>query len=383
MHQAKSLAIVALLMISISSARAQVINQTVPTPSSAEATLSAPSVRAGETVSLTITLDAAFPTAVILDGNFQANGDYFQVNVGFAAGAVASTVAVVVPSNADGGDYVLSGLIYRGDKRPMNIPISPIPVHVQPLPKAVKLLPSKATGELDLDQKQYIRMQASQLITLRDSFVAEANHDAASTPALRTKVISMLSQADDLLPLTRDKYISLYKQQPILSPVMFEDFHRSYQAALIELRAAGLLSQSIPRAHFLDVQLSQRAPALQESKRDWENHTLKGTYPLYAMAALNLLEENIEAYLLIGETGVDTFSIRLASIPSGATISYKRIGEDYQILSKPTDVPSTTFPYAMWTFKFEKVGCRTTERTPNPYIELHPDLTVELSCKSK
>jgi hypothetical protein len=112
-----------------------------------------------------------------------------------------------------------------------------------------------------------------------------------------------------------------------------------------------------------------------------QNYSLEGTYPLEAIASLELINRNIEAYLRIGESGLDTFSIRLASLPPGASISYKRIGEDYQVLSTPTDVPSATFAFAMWTFKFEKEGCKTVERSPNPYIEAHPDLAVELSCK--
>ncbi len=100
-----------------------------------------------------------------------------------------------------------------------------------------------------------------------------------------------------------------------------------------------------------------------------------------ARDTLNLLNENIRAYLIVGETGLDTFSIRLASIPSGATVSYMRIGEGYIPLGRTTDIASAIFPFALWTFKFEKAGCDPIAQPIDPYVDAKPEISLELVCK--
>jgi hypothetical protein len=131
------------------------------------------------------------------------------------------------------------------------------------------------------------------------------------------------------------------------------------------------------------VQLLQRKPPEGDAGNDWLNHPLDGTYPMLANASIQLLNENIRAYLLISDSGLDTFSVRLASIPTGATVSYWRAGMPPAILGKTTDIPSAIFPYAAWSFKFEKAGCQSITRTPDPYIDGKPEIVVELSCKNQ
>jgi hypothetical protein len=370
------------LLIFASPSQGQIINPTVPTPSNAGASLSRQSVNAGEKVTVTLTLDAPPPRPLTVQAVFSSNSDAVFVQMTFPAGVATATAEMSIPKDADGADYTMSRLQIVSERKGGFLPVPPQTLHVVPTPKAVEVLPSKAVVTLEFDHKQFIRMQAEPLVTLRDDLIGRLNKDAASTPLLTTDLIAALKQADSLLPAVKAKYVSLYKTKPVtvLEPVFFEDFHRNYQAAIIELSVLTATSEPIDgRPHVTTVQQVKRRPTVPGD--NWNNHTLAGTYPLAAMAVIELISKNIAAYLLIAESGLDTFSIRLASIPSGASISYKRIGEAYTPLTKSTDVPSATFPYAMWTFKFEKDGCKMVERTPNPYIEERPDLTVELACK--
>ena len=96
-----------------------------------------------------------------------------------------------------------------------------------------------------------------------------------------------------------------------------------------------------------------------------------------------LMGDHVAAFLLIGQSGAATFTISLRSTPSGASISYKRIGEDYQDYSKTTDIDQATFPYALWTFRFTLGKC-VVVKAPDPYIEKSPNLNASmLNCIKK
>lgn len=372
----------------------QIISDRAPLPGGAGVSVTKTSLSAGETFGMTIAFDVANPLVDLqVAGSFVLNGvnsSLFGVNFStyLAKGARVATAQVNIDKSLQTGDFTLREVRVSGAVSREVIGVTPITIHVEALPKPLpepEILPNRATVDLNLTQRQFIKTQAEPLTALRDSLLLRLSKDAADTPDLRDQLISVVQDADDLLPPAQRKYISLYDQAPALQPLLFEDFHRSYQAALIELRAhrSAELRVPIPAPVLQRVQLIQHGKTPPSAPDDWKNHSLAGTYPLVAVAVLELLDRNIKAYLLIADSGLDTFSVRLASVPSGAAISYKRIGEEYTYLSKPTDLPSVVFPYAMWTFRFEKEGCRSVERKPDPYIEKGIDLTVELSCKGK
>lgn len=366
---------------------AQVISDTVSAPSAAGLALSRPAAKAGETVNFTISFDAPTSVAMVYQGSFNSRTDYFQINaLRLEPGQSTAQGSVLIPTNADGGDYQLAGLYYNDGRRNITIPVVPITLHVIPLPKPVQVLPSKASVVLNLNQRQFIREQSFPLIAIRDRLLDKLNARSSYSPELRDELITALQDADSLLPVAKKGYIGLYEKAPILQPTFFDDFHRSYLAAITELRDnhfGAHASARVQQGRLVFVQLSQHKPPEGDAGNDWLNHPLNGTYPLLANASIQLLNENIRAYLLISDSGLDTFSIRLASIPSGATISYWRAGTPPAILGKTTDIPSAIFPYAAWTFKFEKAGCEPITRTPDPYIDGKPEIVVELSCKNR
>jgi hypothetical protein len=268
---------------------------------------------------------------------------------------------------------------------PLQAPSPPVKLHVDALPSSVTL-PSKVAIQIDLTQKQYIRQQAEPLKILRTRLITFLEARASEPEPVKQELITTLEAADKLLPEVKRRYIGLYLKPPPpdLTPLVFDDFHVRYQAALVELnspppagqKALGVGSRD-KHPKLTNVQFQNRP------RSDWNAPALSGTYSLLATAAVDLIDWNIRAYLLIAKTGSDTFTIRLASFPTGATVAYKRAGENYTNLTKSTNIESITFPYAIWTFRFERKGCEPQEETPNPYIEDNPDIVVELSCRSQ
>jgi hypothetical protein len=191
------------------------------------------------------------------------------------------------------------------------------------------------------------------------------------------KFITTLEFAQKELDRTHVQYSALIGKTLDPNPIFFQDFARRYEAALIELRAADLkASNSASQPHILEVQFLKR------ENQDDPRLNFHGSYPLEAERVVDMIEENIAAYKLVETTGSDSFTIHLGSIPSGASISYARIGEPFKDYSSQTDVVAT-FPLARWIFVFTKAGCKTVTRSPDPFIERNPDLTVELSCARK
>jgi len=388
----RQLALLFAMMGMIGLMSAQVVQQPVPQASSGTITAKKGIIEAGEQVPLLINLDNPPLSDLQVMAQFQGPTDNFTAVGTLPKGKSQIVITVSVPSDADGGIYKLNSLIQwppaKHDSVTIQLQETQLQVHGKT--RTVPLLPSKATGEIQYDQKQFIRKQAEPLQTLLDNFFDEADKSAVETDALLSDLIDTLNAAAALLPDVEKGYIRLYKTQPTNPPVIFEDYRRRYEAQVTPLKALRYENQrkatstnnvsSEPKLLFVHQKLSRRPNGAPSGA---STHHLAGTFPALVNDAIALLEENIRAYQLIGKTGVDTFSIRLASRPTKALIFYKRAGEDYQELSKQTDVQSAIFPYALWTFKFQRDGCKSIERRPDPYIEGSLDLEVELSCHDK
>ena len=163
-------------------------------------------------------------------------------------------------------------------------------------------------------------------------------------------------------------------------PIFFEDFDRQFQAFIIEARAptdAGDEVSRLSAAHFERIQFSNNETVTVRPT------PLGGSLGPYLSTLVELLTNLRDAYRMIADTGSDTFSISMKSTPQGATISYKRVGEEYQEYSSTTDVGQATFPYALWTFRFTIGHCEIVKH-PNPYIEKSPNLNVQMrNCRKE
>ncbi len=87
------------------------IDATVPIASTAAASLERAVVDAGESVPMTLVLDAPPAASLLLNGQFSKidGSDSFHFEVTLAAGSTVGLTKVVIPKDADGGDYACSG----------------------------------------------------------------------------------------------------------------------------------------------------------------------------------------------------------------------------------------------------------------------------------
>ena len=331
-----------------------------------------PTLQAGNTVQLT----------------FGSENDSFYAQAN-STGTEFVTIPIVVPKDLPGGEYKTNQVLYNPGRHWFGITL-PAPITLTVLPMAnAPVLPSKATVKLDFDQKQYIRMQAEPIEKIRQDLLQSLANDATDSATLRGDLISAVSKADSLIPAVKEKYLALYAVKPVLDPVVFDDFDIHYRELLVELKAPSWPNPAVSpvsvadtHARLVIVQLKKR-PSVPTDEGLPPDTRVLAVYPPYAESVLNLLLLNVRAYRMLAISGVDTFSIRLASRPPGATVYYTRVGQPYQQLSAKTIIDQTTFPYAMWTFKFVLAGCDPYVEEANPYIELHPNIDADLTCKNK
>jgi hypothetical protein len=365
---------------------AQIINDAA---TGATVTLDHQSAEAGETVNGSLILSPASNQQLDVLVQFRSPRDSFNFDQTVPANATTVNLVVQIPPDLPTDTYDLSIYAVRRNSIPIAL-TAPVKLHVTAKPSK-DTLPSKATVEFNPNQKQYIREQTEPLEALKSTLLDYLEHHGSEAGPVRDELIRTLKSADALLPAVEEKYVSYYKIPPKLKPVLFVDFDRQYRAALVQLgappQASPPMAYEVPfmsPVRLLAVQeLKSRRPGPPPLDQDWKSLSLSGIYTLQAKAVLSILELNIRAYALIGSTGLDTFTISFNSDPTGARVSYKRAGEEFTYLTKETYIGSATFPYAMWTFRFEKNGCRPEYRSPNPYIEDNPDLSVELRCKGR
>jgi hypothetical protein len=89
-------------------------------------------------------------------------------------------------------------------------------------------------------------------------------------------------------------------------------------------------------------------------------------------AAMDIIRWNIGAYKAIAAAGNARFNLDLDSSPTGATIFYRRVTQQFSQYSRPTNVKDVPFDLAIWYFRFERDGCKPQVLMANPYIETHP-----------
>jgi hypothetical protein len=262
--------------------------------------------------------------------------------------------------------------------------------------------PSSANISLTLTQKQILRTGAAKANSLLSQAQVELNNDPTNTPALRTRFAQILEDADGSLEDSRKRYsdsmipkakadgvnASSVNQpnapsasEPIV-PVIFEDLHLRYQAAIIELRVRvtpETSQQDDVKPRLVLTQLSKRDPIDQKLKPP----TFARAKPLWAIAALILLKDHVDGFNRLADGGLDVFTFDLDSAPDGATVFYTRLGQSIKQYGGVTPLRGKTLPLAHWTFTFKKDGCTdfivevdaVEDPSPHPY--------GDFSCKTK
>jgi hypothetical protein len=297
------------------------------------------------------------------------------------AGKDQVTLNCEVPFDADAGVYSPQKLYLGpppGGARERSESASVPEIEILPV-QDKNVYPQSAVATVQMNQRQVLQDGAAKVQILLDEMSTRVDDQSAETPELRAYLASVASRAQSELEKSRIRYRSALPAGS-KEPILFEDFERRYQAFLVEngdfhegpVRQSKLLGGHVELAQLQTNQTVIVTPPKLGSS----------VGPLVSKLA-EILEDHVAAFLAIGESGSESFTISLRSSPSGASIEYKRIGEGYTLYSRPTDVEQVPLPYARWTFRFSIGTCQVV-RTPDPFIEKNPRLLVNMqNCVKK
>lgn len=119
------------------------------------------------------------------------------------------------------------------------------------------------------------------------------------------------------------------------------------------------------------------------ARYDRELETIKksgqGDYAAIRDRTLQLLSINYQAYGIVTRSGDFTFNLEIASVPQGASISYKRKGDaDYTSDGSQTKTILQNLGYAVWFVRAGLPGYKEQEKAHDPFRESNHILTFEL-----
>jgi hypothetical protein len=247
-------------------------------------------------------------------------------------------------------------------------------------PRVAETMPGSISGEVVLPERQFFRSRAAQVRDQRDLLVAFLDQHAGESANLDLRLLDALKLARQSLKTTQQDFIERYRSNHN-GPEFFEDLDRRYQALIVDISAhknvLAAVSESAPR--MIRVQALKPRPNNTSPKSEGLPR-LSGTLPPDAYESLDLIDWNIDVYEKIADSGQETFSVALVTLPSDATVEVKRIGEDYVMLGSRTVIPKVTFPFAIWTFRFTKKNCKPHIQRYDPMRDTSPSISVDLVC---
>jgi hypothetical protein len=274
----------------------------------------------------------------------------------------------------------------RVDDGPIVLPTTltfprPIAFEVIGRPSVEDVMPGPFTGQIELSERQFLRGRAVPLRELRNALTSSLDQHAGDSVELDSRLLDALTSARSDLEAARKDFVQRYRQNSA-APVYFDDLDRRYQALIIDVTAhkTKLAAANEPTPRWVTVQQLRPRPNDSVPPPDDGYPRLSGTIPPDAYESLDLLEWNIAVFERVANSGEETFSISLVTLPPDATVEAKRIGEEYVLLGGRTTIPKVTFGFAIWTFRFTKPNCKTQIQRYDPIRDTSPSVSVELSC---
>lgn len=327
-------------------------------------------VKASEKVELRLHVDRPSNYSGSIIANFAApansNGSTIQFAASLAAGQQDVTLETVIPADAVGGTYTLSG-VYFSVSRTYTLSFTPITLTVEPTENPI--VPSSARVTLDPTEKQFLATNATALKQILEVLKASLDRDASDTPRLRASLLQATKDADTVFAQASRGYQQLKKKALPSPPIFFEDFEAHFRQAIEGLSSPSSVAQrSEP--------VGSRLLRVQATNMKTAPHS----YPLLALGVIDLLQKAIKAFDLSDEKDSYYFDVSIESRPSGATIYYTRLLHPYEHYPSQTDIPKMTLQYAFWTIFFDKQGCDQARKDLDPYNDPNPKLIVDISC---
>jgi hypothetical protein len=330
-------------------------------------------VRAGETVSLKVTLDQApnfegGSVGVMITCPNAPENFSIGTSVGTVPGERTYQFSFRIPPDLPACICRVDRIDFTSGTRSQKLSFKPLSLQV--LARSDLVYPTSAAVAVNPTQAQLLRREAARLQgrlqSLKASLLANQSPDII-TGTLRNNVQqsvrSLTSTASAFHEFATDK------AQLGLAQVFFEDLRISYDDALSEL------NKPRKQSTVSDRSMEIRLVSLDGAQGDRQTGA---RYPLLAQPVFRAFEQNELAYNLVAETGSLTFDLEVSSSPPGAEISYKRRGDAYQQHPNPTNSVIKALPFAIWTVRFQKPGYRVEEREHDPFRDPNHVVNAEL-----
>jgi len=331
--------------------------------SSAELSLTHEVVTAGDTVSATITFAqpvACDTGALVIFGH---SDPALPFTVGLSAqvkrGDTTVTLTGKINLDAPGGEYRSTGLQFNPCPNYSHGTSATVPSTTMMVKALTNTMEYPTHAELSLkpSQKQFLDTKIADLDDLDQQITTKLEGSAADTQATRTFLRSITQEAQSALVVTERQYRSQFVDPNGQAPAFFADFREQYQNLLVDLNAPipGLYpSTAANTASMIEVQWDKRKSGqhLDGGVRSSTTHSPD------VVSVRKTIHDNAAAYRYVKDTGRITFDVRVVSIPSGASVQYKKVIDPaYKDYGSPTDIPKVTLDLAAWTFRFSLAGC--------------------------
>ena len=330
-------------------------------------------VRAGEDVDLNFTLDRApnfeeGEIQVTVNGPQNSNARRMGT-VKTIPGVINYRVSIHIPPSAPGGTWTVDTVTLFTGAQEFKLPFKIQTFQVAANPNIV--FPTSVQVTLSISQAQLLRTEASnlrgRLQVLKANLTLSEGQLAVGSVAqtLRNRIDVELG----FLALTEMRFHSLSgsdARPSAAASVFFGDLRVSYEDAKALLKEGSALSEWSGSFKWASLSLGQ-APSQQPR------------YPALAQAVFRVFEQNELAYVTVANAESLTFDLDVSSSPEGATISYRRRGDEYRDHPNQTNSVIKSLPYAIWTVRFRKQGYRDDEREHDPFREPNHVINVQLT----
>ena len=325
-------------------------------------------MKAGETIKVEGTLDRGpnFPDSALMYSVNGPEGTVYQTSIQLAPNQTNFTLSFTVPYAAPGGHWTIGNIKFYtgiGTQKPLKANDCVFTV----IPNKGLVYPEAARLAISPSQVQLLRSEALNL----QAQIQDLKGQIKETQQLSLKPIlsAYLDRAFRSLNETRDQYQRLSGGDPSAmqqSNIFFSDIRTSYE------EASKLIS---PSSRYQPIRYESKSSSIEASRIDG--------YPAIAQGTLRALEHNERAYETVANVESLVFNLEVSSTPSGAKISYRRRGDEFQTAPEDTNATIKSLPYAIWIVRVEAPGMRPQDKEHNALNEDYHVLHFDLVADSK
>ena len=182
-----------------------------------------------------------------------------------------------------------------------------------------------------------------------------------------------VDQARTVVAITRTRYASAIKSGAPL-PVFFEDLDLRLNKVIKELGGQPTSLSSIQQIGVPHLVLAQ----LPKTSESVEATTQSGTLEKHTQEFIAILNDMINGWKEISDSGITYFMWSVETTPPGAELWISRFGKPETQWAGVTNIRDQKLEFATWTFRVNWNGCSESQ-TPDPYGQ--KVLTIEMDKK--